>query len=79
MPPKKKGDIGKNVANLKSLDVTFTSAPTLRFINSLNSNLLIIVEHVTNRNGAGAVWACATQINQCTKFSDASNDDSDIQ
>ena len=46
MPPKKKGDIGKNIANLKSLDITFTSAPTLRFINSLNSNLLIIVEHV---------------------------------
>ena len=29
----------------------------------------------TNRKRAGAVWACATQIKQCTEFADASDED----
>ncbi len=33
----------------------------------------------TNRKRDGAVWACATQINQCTEFADASDDDSDVR
>ena len=33
----------------------------------------------TNRKTAGAVRACATQINQCTEFVDASEDDSDVR
>ena len=32
----------------------------------------------TNRKRPGAVWACATQINQSTEFADASDDDSDV-
>ena len=32
----------------------------------------------TNRKRDGAVWACATQINQCTEFTDASDDDSNV-
>ena len=31
----------------------------------------------TNRKRDGAVWACATQINKCTEFADASDDDRD--
>ena len=33
----------------------------------------------TNRKRDGAVWACATQINKCTVFADASDDDSDVR
>ena len=33
----------------------------------------------TNRKRDGAVWACATQINQCTEFTDASDDDSNVR
>ena len=32
----------------------------------------------TNRKRDGAVWACATQINKCTEFADAFDDDSDV-
>ena len=33
----------------------------------------------TNRKRDGAVWACATQINQCTEFVDAYDDDIDVR
>ena len=33
----------------------------------------------TNRTRGGAVWACATQMNQCTEFAVASDDDSDVR
>ena len=32
-----------------------------------------------NRKTAGAVWACATQINKCTEFPDAYGDDIDVR
>ena len=32
-----------------------------------------------NRKRDGAVWACATQMNQCTEFEVASDDDSDVR
>ena len=37
-----------------------------------------VANGLTNRKRDGAVWACATQINKCTEFADASDDDSDV-